>query len=105
MRVAIGANWFAVHIFHDEIGQAFIGCSAIDEPRDVGMIELRQDLPLIAKATENSLGIESATDELDCDFLAVFIVRPRCEIDSPQTAAADFANDLVSAKLMTDERF
>ena len=103
IRVAVGVNRFAVHVLHDEIGQAVIGRPAIDQARDVGMIELRQDLPLIAKAAEYVLGIEPSPNELDRNLLAIFVVRSRRQIDRAQTAPADFADDLVSAELPAGE--
>src|ERR1700719_1819792 len=104
-RVAIGANRLALHILHDEVGEAVIGRPSVDEARDVGMIELRENLPLVAKSAKNVLGVEPAPDEFDRDFLVIFIVGSRREIDCAQNAPADFANNLVSAKLTANERF
>jgi hypothetical protein len=101
---AISGDGLAVHVFHDEVGETVVGRPAIDEPRDVGVIELCENLPFVAKTAENVLGVEPAPDELDRDFLSIFIVGSRREIDCPQTAPADFANNLVSAKLTAHER-
>ena len=69
------------------------------------MIELRQDLPFIAKPAKYILGIESSPNELNRNFFAIFVVRSRRQINCAQTAPANFADDLVSAELPTNERF
>ena len=68
------------------------------------MIELRQDLPFIAKTAEDVLGIESSPNELDRNFFAIFVVRSRGQINCAQTAPANFADDLVGAELPANER-
>ena len=104
MRVAVGVNRFAVHVLHDEIRQSVIGRSAVDQARDVRMIELRQNLPFIAKPAEDVVGIEPSPNELDRNLLAIFVVRARRQINCAQTAPANFADDLVSAELPASER-
>ena len=59
----------------------------------------------IAKAAKDVLGIESTPDELDRNFLAIFVVRSRRQINCAQTAPANFADDLVSAELPPNEPF
>ena len=105
VRVAVGVDRFAVHVLHDEVGQAVVGRSAVDQARDVRMIELRQDLPFVAKTAEDVVGIEPAPNELDRNFLAIFVVGSRRQINGAQTAPADFADDLVGAELPANERF
>ena len=74
MAVAIGRKRLALDVFHDEVGQAVVGRAAIDQPRDVRMIELRQNLALVAEAAQDVVRIEPALDELDRDFLPVLVV-------------------------------
>ncbi len=104
IRIAIGVDRFALHVLHDEVGQSVVGRAAIDQARDVRMIELRQDLSFIAKPAEDVFGIESSPNELDRDFLAIFVVRSRRQINRAQTAPANFADDLVSAELPANQR-
>ena len=103
IRVAVGVNRFALHVLHDEVGQSVIGRSAVDQARDVRMIELRQNLPFIAKPAEDVLGVEPAPNELDRNLLAIFVVRSRGQIDCAQAAPANFADDLVGTELPAGE--
>ena len=43
---------------------------AIEQARDVRMIQARQHLPLHAEAAQDSGGIHAALDQLDGDLLA-----------------------------------
>jgi len=50
--VAPWRDRLAVDVFHREVGRAVVGGTRVDEGRDVGMIEPREDLPLGEKALE-----------------------------------------------------
>src|SRR5258707_15206810 len=70
VRVAVGVDRFAVHVLHDEVGKSVVGGTAVDEARDIWMIELRQNLSFIAKTAEDFLGVEPSPNELHRKLLA-----------------------------------
>ena len=58
-----------VDMLHHEVGGAVVGIAAVEQAGDIGMLEMRQDLPLLAQAGEKlafraalqHLGDEGAT--------------------------------------------
>ena len=50
LPIAIAIERLAMHVLHDEVGLAFLGFAGIDQPRDVGVIQAGEDLPLGAEA-------------------------------------------------------
>ncbi len=66
--VAIAADRFALYILHHEIRQAIVARASIDQPRDVWVVELRQNLPLVTEAPQDAVGIESAPDQFNRDL-------------------------------------
>jgi hypothetical protein len=60
--VAEHADRLAFHVLHHEVGQPVIGRSAVNQPGNVRVIELREDLPLVSEATQNVVRIEPSAD-------------------------------------------
>ena len=56
--------------------------AAVDQPRDVGMVQRRQDLALVAEALEQERVGEAAADDLDGDALPELAVVTLGEIDA-----------------------
>jgi hypothetical protein len=54
----------AVHVFHGEPGVPLVGHPAVDEPRNAGVIQPRQDLPLGLEAPDEALGVHARPDQL-----------------------------------------
>ena len=65
VRLAVGVDRFAAHVLHDEVGKAVVGRPAVDQARDVRVIEMRQDLSLGPEVPEDLRGIESSPNEFD----------------------------------------
>ena len=63
--LAIAVNRLAVHVLHDEIWQAIFGGAAIQQAGDVRVIEIGEDLPLVAKTADNEVDLHAAPDQLD----------------------------------------
>ena len=68
------------------------------------MVELGQDLPLSAEAADNIVRVQAAPNDLDRNFLAVFVVGSRGQVDGAQSASADFANKLIRTELPAGNR-
>ena len=103
IRVAVGVDRFAVHVFHDEIRESVVGRPAVDQARDIRMIELRQNLPLGAETPDDIVRVEPAPNDLDRDLFPILVVRSRGQVNGAQSAAADLADESVGAELPADE--
>jgi hypothetical protein len=51
LLIAIAIKRLPLNVFHDKIRQAIRGRAAIQQARNEGMIERRENLPFLAKAT------------------------------------------------------
>ena len=100
--VAPGGDRFALDVLHDQKRPAVGGDAAVEQRRDVGVLEIREDLSLATESGERELGIQSALDQLDRDPLSVF-VGPHSFVDRAHAAHADDADDLVRAEALADE--
>ncbi len=87
----------ARQILHDQEWPSVGGDAGVQEARDVGVLEVGQNLAFLAKAVEQLLGVETAADQLDGDLLANLIVVAHGQIHGSHAARADFANDAVGA--------
>ncbi len=68
------------------------------------MVEIRQNLPLVAKSAQHFGRVHAAFDDLDRDSLVVLIVIAFSQVDSPHTAVADFANDAIIPQARAQQR-
>ena len=92
---AIHIDRLAIDVLHDQIGRA-VGCSsAIEQTGDVGMLQMRKDLPLGAQATLNLRSEGSRSNELDCDLLLVLLVGALGQIDIAHASGTELAHDAV----------
>ena len=55
-RIAPGVDGLARHELHDHVGHAAVGGAAIEQPRDVAMVETREDLPFGPEALLGQAG-------------------------------------------------
>src|SRR5690606_17165319 len=93
--VAVAIDRHAVDVLHDEIGRAFRRGTAVQETRDVGMIEVGEDLAF-AEQPLFRLGIdEPVANELDGDLLAEALVRPFRQVNDAHPAAPEDADDAI----------
>jgi RNA polymerase sigma-70 factor, ECF subfamily len=83
---------------HDEKRQPLGGRAAVEQPRDVGMLDLREDLPLAAEAPHERLVAERRGHDLDRDRLPVLVVGAVGQVDDAHAAAPEFPDDLVRAQ-------
>jgi hypothetical protein len=85
----------AIDVFHDQIGQPFFGRTAVEQPRDLRVLELGQDLALAAESAEQILVAQWRGDDLDRHLLVELVVGACREIHRAHAAAADLPGDLV----------
>src|ERR1051325_2433903 len=104
MRVAIVVERLPFDKLHDEIGQAVFGGAAVEETRDVWMIERGEDLALGAKATQDEIGIHAALHQLDSDAHVEFFVYTNRLVDGAHAAASNFALNAIRTETAADHR-
>src|SRR5580658_2050644 len=93
--VAILVDGWAFDMLHDQIGRAVFAASAVEELHDVGMVESREGLALVAKSMENLLGIDSGLNHFDRNLLSIVLIVPLAEINDCHAAVADLAENAI----------
>ena len=91
-------------MLHHEVGQAVLRGAAVDQPGDIRVIQLRQDLALLPEAAHYGRRVPVASDQLDGDPLSVLLVVPLGQVDGAHAAVADLAQDPVGADAATPHR-
>ena len=82
-----------VDVLHDEVGQAVVGRAAVEQARDVRVLERGEDLPLGAKRASMQLGVQPRRHDLDRHPLRELAVGALGQVDRAHAAAADLAFD------------
>jgi len=86
MLAAILIDGNTINILHHQIGQS-VADSAIQQARDVGMVQIGQNLPLGAEAQQHSTRLrKSGMHQLDRNLLLVHIVGTGRQINSAHPA-------------------
>ncbi len=97
MRLAEISQRDAVDVFHHEVGQAIVGRAAVEQSRDVRVLQAREDFALRAETAQDFIGIGPALEQFDRNRLAKFRVRARGQPDRAHPAAAELAKQAVGA--------
>src|SRR6185295_17305486 len=98
-------NWTAVNIFQDQVRHLIVCLAGIEEPRDVWMIEVREDLHLGAKASTHQITAKTSLDKFDCDLLPVLFIVARGEINATHSAVTDLTHNAVRTNPSSDYRW
>src|SRR6266403_1501866 len=61
----IVGNRNAIDVFHHKVGQAVVGCSSVEQTRDVRMVEAGKNPTLSVEAAQNFIRIGAAFQQLD----------------------------------------
>ena len=93
--VAVPGERHAFDQLHREVGQPVGGHPALEEPRDAGMLEQRQDPALLEEAAEHPR--RAPLDELDRGALLELAVGPLTEVHRPHAAPAEQPDDAPGA--------
>ena len=78
--IAPGVNRLPIDIVHHEIGHAVVRAAAIDDAGDRRVIQRCEDLPLLAKSSDDLRIYEPGADDLDRDSLVEGLVDPVCQV-------------------------
>jgi hypothetical protein len=95
VRVAEYVDRKAFDIIHDEVRKAVFGGAAIQECGYIRVVEVGQNLPLMAEAAENGVSIHSALDELDRNLLLILSVCSDRQVDGSHATVPDLSQDLI----------
>ena len=79
-------------VFHDQVGDAVFGHPAVQQAGDVGVVEVGQDLALLAKAGDDGVGVHPAFNQLDGHPLLILIVVPMGGVDHRHAPTSHFAH-------------
>ena len=93
--VAVLDQRLALDVLHDEVGLAAIRRAAVEEARDVGMLEGGRDLALAAKSLAREVARHAGPDELDRHLLLELVVGAPGKVDHPHAAVAELGDQLV----------
>src|SRR5438128_2121297 len=97
-------NWLARDILHDEVRQVGFGSPAVEQSRDVWMIQVRKYLTFVAKTLDDEIRVHAALDELDGYAFGEVLVIALSQIDGAHAAASNLANNFVEPDALTDHR-
>jgi hypothetical protein len=81
-----------------------IGRAAVDQPRDIRVLQRWEYLSLVAEMLKDKVRVHPAFDQLDRNPHAKFAVRTNGLIDRSHTASPDFAFDAVTTDHSADNR-
>src|SRR5271169_1392015 len=95
MCVAVLINVYTLNILHDEVRQTLRSSTAVNESRDIGMVEICQDLTFGAEAIHKLFRNKDAINDFDGDVLAVFIVDAGPTVNRPHASGADLIQHFV----------
>ena len=94
----------ALHIIHHQERASFRGGAAVDQARDVGMVETRQNLAFMPEAEEQFRRVHAGSDELESGLLLELRVVADHQVDDSHTAATDLAAHAPRTKSCADYR-
>ncbi len=106
-RVAIaepGVDGLLLHVFQHQVGAALRSASAVDQPRDVGVVEIGENLALAPEPVEQLGRVQAVPDQLERGLLPELLVVADRQIDGAHAAAPDFPHHAPGAQTRADDR-
>ncbi len=98
--VAVVVQGLALDVLHDQIGQAVLGRAAVEQPGDVRVLQVGEDLPLAAQATRSG-GIQGAlTHQLDGNLFVELLVGALGEKDRAHAAVPDRPEQAIGTEVL-----
>ncbi len=79
--------------------------TAVEQARDVRVLECREDLPLHAQAALNLRREQPAAHDLQRDALLILLIGALREVHVAHAAGAELAHDAIAAEHLPFERF
>src|SRR5580692_963850 len=103
-RIAIFGDGLAFDQLHYKVRDALFSRAAVEQARDVGVIQSGENLSLILEAADDEIGVLAGAHQLDRNLFAVLIVGANGTINFAHTASADLFHDFVGPETPTDHR-
>ena len=101
-RRRVRAQIAPVNVFEREIRLTLRSGTAVEQARDVGMLEARQDLTLVAEAIEQLLGGEAGAHQLQRGALGEAALDTLRQIDRAHAALCQQSADPPGAELASE---
>ncbi len=99
---AVIQNRLALDVIHHQVGQAGVGCTAVEQPHDVGVVEGGQRLPLLSETVDDLDAFSAAQDQLDGHLLLELLVRARAQENRAHASRADRPDHHVRTQAAAD---
>src|SRR5271169_3436447 len=80
ISVAILIDGRAFDVLHDQIRRTIFTAAAVEKLHDVGMVEGREGLPLIAKTMEDLFSVDSRLNHFNRNLFAIILIVALAEI-------------------------
>jgi hypothetical protein len=97
-RVGVIDERSALDELHHQIRQAVRRAAAVEQARDVRVIQAGEDLPFGAEPPHDRLGVHSALEDLQGDALVEDVVVAHGQEDRAHAALAELAHEPVGAQ-------
>src|ERR1039458_354624 len=95
VQIAILVNGQAFHILHHQIRGTIFAAAAVEELHNVGMVQRRKCLSLIAETVKDLLGVDSGLDHFYRNLLPIVLVVALAQIHHRHAALPNLADDAV----------
>jgi hypothetical protein len=92
---AIEVDGGALDVLRNQVRQAVLGRAPVQDPSDVRMLQVGEDLSFAPEAADDLFGVQPTFENLDGDPLLELAVSARPEVDASHPAYADLPNDPV----------
>jgi len=103
MRRGVLGDRTAFNVLHHQVGLPFVGRPAVENGGDVGVLQARQYLALLAEATLDELRSVSPTDQLQRDRLLERVVVAYRPVHGAHAPARDHGEDAVGTDAAATE--
>src|SRR5262249_21193466 len=102
MTTAIGCDRLAGDEFHHKVRQAVSRRAAVEQTRNVRMIERGQNLSLAMESVAHAVRVHPPFDDFDRDLMLELLVVTIGHVDGAHPAASDQACDAVRPDTRSD---
>jgi hypothetical protein len=95
--VAITIYVLPFDVLHDDVGEAIVGRAAVEQSRDVRVVERGERASFVMKPAQDEVGIHSALHHLHRDQFAEVALSALGQINRAHAAAPQLAHDVIRA--------
>src|SRR2546429_5251346 len=98
------SNRCADNVVHDEVRQTIVGRACIEQPRDIWVIEPRQDLAFRSEAAQDLSRVGASIQYLDRNLFLKLTISALCQEYCAHPTAAKFTDDDIRAHALSAAR-